>query len=229
MKCDKILTVAGTRYKIVSDSLTLEQSTPGRGIFAVQSEKQLAGIAQLAIGINNQYEVYATGYIDNCRQIDAKQQRLMFRETAAVLAGRWPLSFRNVIISDVLADLSVKTGLAFSLEKADWNTVSMPHFINIGTGLEALNLLSWQLDIDDFVWQCQPDGSIYLGSRAGAKIYQKVIALPATFFTDLSARGASCPIVPGFRPGRRLRIGNGDIVTLDIVTINADSMRLGFE
>ena len=49
MKCEKILTVGSDRHKIVSDSLTLELGVPGRGIFAVQSEKPLSGIAQLAI------------------------------------------------------------------------------------------------------------------------------------------------------------------------------------
>ena len=229
MKCEKILTVGSDRHKIVSDSLTLELGVPGRGIFAVQSEKPLSGIAQLAIGINSVFEEYFTGYIESCRQIDAKQQRLVIRETGAVLARRWTLSFRNTNAQDVLAALAGSTGLAFSLEKAPWNTQAIAHFINIGTGVEALELLGKQLEISDYVWQCQPDGSIYLGSRAGCKIYERILGIPAEFFTHLSASGASCPIVPGFRPGRRLRIGNGEIVTLDTVTINAESMRLGFE
>jgi len=230
MKIDKVLTIGGSKIPIVSDNITLELGTPGRGIFVVRSEQALSGKAVLVAGINNAFETVMTGYVDNCRQIDAKQQRLLIRESGAVLAGRWTMSFRNTQLQVILGQISLATGVAFVLGNPLLAIRSIPHFINIGTGYEALDLIGHELAIDDFTWQCQPDGSIFIGSRAEMEVYSKPLAIAAQFFTDLSASGAGCPYVPGFRPGRRLQIGNsGDMVTINKISVAAESMRLNFE
>lgn len=215
--------------KIVSDSLTLERGAPGRGILVVQSEVNLAGVAELNIGLDQKYELFASCYIESCRQIDKKQQRLVIREFSGVLAKRLPLSMRNTNARDVLKAISEITGLVFKLEDADWNKQAIPYFINIGSGFEALKLLGQELDIEDFVWQCQADGSIYIGSLQSCKLNKKVLRIPAEFFNELSASGAGCQLVPGFRPGKRIRIGNGEVITIDKATISGENMRINWE
>ena len=236
MKIDKILKNNKQRIKIVSDTLTLERGTAGRGILVVQSEYALSGIVELSIGINqvdsilfNQtYELYITGYIDSCRQIDKKQQRLVIRELSGVLAARCPLSMRNTNALDVLKAIGKLTGLAFKTENAPWNKQAIPYFVNIGTGFEALKLLGQELEIENFVWQSQADGVVYVGSLQSCEVNKKVLGIPAEYFKELSVSGASCPLVPGFRPGRRVRIGDGEIITIDKITVNGEQMRINF-
>ena len=136
---------------------------------------------------------------------------------------------RNTNARDVLKKISELTGLAFNLEDADWNKQAIPYFINIGNGFEALDLLGQELEIANFVWQSQPDGSIYVGSLESCKVNKKILGIPAEFFKELSASGASCPLIPGFRPGRRIRIGDGEIITIDKITVNGDMMRINWQ
>lgn len=229
MKVSKILKVNSEIIPLVSDTLTLEQGAAGRGIFAVRSEKALSGIVELSIGLDQNYELFCSGYIESCRQIDQKQQRLLVREFSAVLAGRCPLAMRNVNALDVLTEIGKRTGLAFRLETAAWNKKAIPYFFNIGSGFEALQLLGAELGIANFVWQSQADGIIYLGSLEASRVYKTPLRIPAEFFKELSAAGAGCPIIRGFRPGRRIRIGDGDILTIDKITVSAENMRINFQ
>ena len=230
MKFDKVLTVDGTTQPIVSDSMTLELGTPGRGIFIVRSEEPVIGTVVLKAGVDGDFETVFTGYVDVCRQIDAKQQRLTVRECGAALSGRWTMAFRNTRLKAILTNISLASGVAFQLGDITLGERSIPHFVNIGTGYEALDLLGRELDITDYIWQCQPDGSIYIGNRNGIEAFRIPLAIGAEFFTDLSAAGAGCPYVPGFRPGRRLRIGNSaELVTISKINVSAESMRLNFE
>ncbi|MCK4982797.1 MAG: hypothetical protein KAS17_07720 [Victivallaceae bacterium] len=228
MKIDKILKINSVMVPIVSESLTLERGAVGRGIFVVQSEVNLSGIAELSIGMDQKYELFASCYIESCRQIDKKQQRLVIREFSGVLGKRLPLSMRNTNARDILKTISEITGLVFKLEDADWNKQAIPYFINIGNGFEALDLFPSELGIEDFVWQCQPDGSIYIGSLQSCQVNKTILGIPAEYFKELSASGASCPLVPGFRPGKRIRIGNGDIITIDKISISEETMRINF-
>ncbi|MDD5598557.1 MAG: hypothetical protein PHV82_11485 [Victivallaceae bacterium] len=229
MKVSKILKINSEIIPIVSDTLALEQGAAGRGIFAVRSEKALSGIAELSIGLDQDYELFCSGYIESCRQIDKQQQRIVIREFSGTLAGRCALAMRNVNAIDVLTAIGKLTGLAFRLEDAEWNKKAMPYFFNIGSGFEALQLLGAELGIANFVWQSQADGIVYVGSLEASRVYKNPLRIPAEFFKELSATGAGCPIIRGFRPGRRIRIGDGDILTIDKVTVSAENMRINFQ
>ncbi len=228
MKIDKILKNDSGILKIVSESIVLEQDNAGRAIFAVQSEDALSGMVYLSLALNKEYKRYLTGYIESSLQVDSKQQRLVVREPAAVLAKRWTISKRNTNAVEILEALNSATGCAFSMGSGNWSSTSIPHFINIGTGYEAIKNLGRELCIDDFTWLSQPNGTIYVGPLSKADIYQNIIGVPADFFFNLSASGADCPIVPGFRPGKRIRIGNGEILTIDSVTVSGTNMRINW-
>jgi hypothetical protein len=225
----RILTINDKMVSIVSDSWILERNTPGRAILAVKSRDVLEGIVTFDLGLDGVAVRWFTGYIESCSRIDDNQVRLVVRELGAVLAARWPLSLRNVTARDVLKQLAYQTGLAFSLEDADWNKQSIPHFINIGSGLEALNQLGVHLEINDYCQQCQADGSIYIGSAAGMVVSQKIIELPASLFTETSASGATCALLPELRLGQRLRIGDGAIVRINSISVTDEKMRINWE
>jgi hypothetical protein len=230
MRIDKILRHNKIGIlKIVSESIVLEQGNAGRAIFAVQSPGKLDGMVTLSLGVAFEYKRYFTGYIESCQQIDGKQQRLIVREPAAVLAKRWPLSLRNTTALEVLNTLNAATGCAFKVGAGAWTLQPIPHFINIGSGFEALKLLGRELGVEDFTWLSQADGTIYVGALADAEINRKTVAVCADFFTNVSASGADCPVVPGFRPGKRVRLGNGEALTIDSITVSGEKMRINWQ
>lgn len=229
MKIDKILRHKTGILKIVSESIVLERDNAGRAIFAVQSRKKLDGMVTLSLGVAFKYKGYFTGYIESSQQLDVRQQRLIVREPAAVLAKRWPLSLRNTTALEVLNTLNAATGCAFTVGVGAWPLQPIPHFINIGSGFEALKLLGRELNIEGYTWLSQADGTIYVGALADAEINKKAIGISADFFTDMSASGAECPVVPGFRPGKRVRLGDGEVLTIDSVSVSGEKMRINWQ
>ncbi len=231
MKYLKIFTVNGVRKHLVSDSWTLEIESPGRGIATIKSDEMCSGLVTLDMGIIGELKKISrwfTGYIESCTRIDKCQVRLMIREMGAVLAARWPIALRNVTARDVLTELSAQTGLAFNIEESEWAQTSIPHFINIASGYEALDLLGKHLQIDRFRWQCQPDGSIYVGSAAGTSADKKIIQLPANIFTETSIVGTTCALLPSLRPGQRIQIGDGPIREINAINTTDEKMRMGW-
>ncbi len=228
MKYHKQMKVGKRSVLIISDSWVLDQKIPGRAIVSVVSTSILSGSITIDAGIGDKVSRWWTGYIERCSRIDQNQVRLVIRELGAVLLARYPMALRNVTGTDVLKAIADKTGLAFNTEDGDWLKQSIPHFINIGCGYDALDLLGKQLGIDDYIWQCQADGSIYVGSAGSTAAAKMIIELPEAFFTDTSAIGTSCAFLPALRPGQRLRIGDGDVVTIKSITVTGDTMRINY-
>lgn len=226
MKQIKRFTVNDTDYKIVSDSFVMDLFSPGRGIIVVQADKPLAGITKYYLGYNDTYYLYMTGYVENCYQMDNKQQRLSIKELSFVLSKRMPITLRHVTAEQIIQKLSEISGVSFILEKADWNSVNIPSMINIGTGYEILDWLGKELRIKNYIWQCQPDGKLYVGSWAGSKLGNISMELPAKLLTQVSIVGATMPIIPQYRPGLNIKIGTNQKTFITSIDISSTDMRL---
>ncbi|MCM8540968.1 MAG: hypothetical protein NE328_11895 [Lentisphaeraceae bacterium] len=230
MKPVKILKINEVSTPIVSDALALELMTPGRGIFAVQATESLSGIVQYYLGNNQNYEVYFTGYIEKCQQIDDKQQRITCKEFSSILAARFPVSLRHPQIVDVLNLITEKTGLEFVLEEKDWNNKYIPAVYNTGTGYSLMDFLGAELEIKKYVWMTLPDGKIYVGSWDGCPLAKAgTLEIPVSFIKELSSVGATVQIVPKLRPGILLKIGNSEPVYVTGVEPAGSFMRIKFD
>lgn len=229
MKLHKILKINNERVKVVSDSFVLEQSTAGRAIITVLSKTPLEGIVTLAIGYSNSLQRWFTGIIETCVRVDHQQHRLTVSELPAVLARRWTISRRNVTATDILSELGQKSGISIIVKPdSPWLTARSPHFVNIGTGYEALDALGRIYNIPNYCWIPQATGAIYVGNYQDSAVSKKIIGIPANFFTGLSATGADCAAIPTLRPGQQIRIGDGDILRINQVTLSSTNMRINF-
>lgn len=228
MKLVKKLTVDDEDIPIVSESLALELDTPGRGIIVARAEKKLSGAVKFHLGYNGEYRRYFTGYVETCQQVDAKQQRLTVRELAAGLARPVPVSMRHVSAKDVLNQAARITGLKFTLENADWRRIIIPQAVNLGTGYDLMDFIGRECRIKNFIWQALPEGEIYIGSWNGSPNGDVVLQIPVELFTQVSSFGGTIQTVPKFRPGLRIRIGNGDPVFVTKVETSGSTMRLNW-
>lgn len=228
----KKLFLNGKQVKIVSDSVVLDLTAPGRAIFSVISETAESGsLTEYHVGTDGTAALWFSGYAESCRRIDRQQVRLVVREYSAILARRWPLAQRNTSARRVLGELNSKTGIAFRLgvSSTSWADTPIAYFINTGNGYEILDLIGKHLKIKDYVWLNQPDGSVFIGSGSELAGADKILVFPESFFTNLSGTGADCPCLPALRPGRRLRIGNTEAVRIETITLQGEMMRLGFQ
>ena len=228
MKYDRILHVGETPVKIVSMSLTLERYAAGRALFNVLSDTPLSGEIRFFAGINNQLASYMTGTITSSVRIDAKQQKITVREKPFALERPMPLALRNVPISDILKAIGddAKIPIAWF---GDWAEIPVPHFINLGTGLDALHLAA-RLSLESTMSIIfSPNGGVFLAARNMTKQGRSLIRLPGTIFRDVSPIGAECAFLPALRPGMRIQIDEQPETVVVSITVSGDTMRVRWE
>ncbi len=232
MKIIRKLTISDNEVKIVSESVVLDLTSPGRAVFTVIADAVSVGdLVRFYLGTEGVAELWFSGYVESCRRIDYKQLRLVVREFSALLARRWTISQRHTSARRVLTELNRQTGISFRMgdHSASWANTPIASFFNLGSGYEVLELIGKHLKIDDFVWQNQPNGEIFVGSGHELSGAKTTLAIPERFFSNLSGAGADCACLPALRPGRWLRIGNTDPVRIETVTMQGINMRIGFQ
>lgn len=207
MKLHKILTINGTVYPLAEDETRLDLKNPGRGAYTIQSDKPIEGYITLDIGYNNDpLQRFFSGYTDSCTQTNTDEYKLFAREFSHYLKEPLLLNIRHCSLLDLTREIAKKTGLIFKLPDADYINNTTAFFYNIGTGYNALDCIGDVFQIDDYIWQQQGNGEIYVGSWADSywgKI--PIIEIPTKFFKDYKANGmASIFAIPKLRPGARI-------------------------
>ena len=158
--------------------------------------------------------------------MDVKQQRLNVKELSSIMSMRMPISLRHPTIKQVISYLSGISGIEFILENADWNLSSIPNCINVGSGYELLDWIGKELKINKYIWNCQPDGKIYIGSWNGSKFGQVLMEIPSQLTTQSSITGATIPIIPQYRPGLNVKFGANQQTIITSIEISSTDMRL---
>lgn len=203
MKLIKTIRVNGTPLALVDDQIRLDLVGPGRASFSVISDKPLSGIVQLDAGYAGQsVQRYFTGYIERCYQQDNQRQLLFCRELSAALNRDLPLALRNVSLRDVLDEIGKQTALEIITPQTDYVVQRVPFFYHLGGGYMALDSCGKVFGIEDFIWQQQGDGSVYVGSWSDSRWASREVTLPDEWLTDqVQADSATIPLMPALRPG----------------------------
>ncbi|MDD4818105.1 MAG: hypothetical protein PHI85_09070 [Victivallaceae bacterium] len=227
MKINQILTVAGRPVEIVSIALTLDRDAPGRGVIVVKSDAPLDGDILVEAGINGTVSKYFAGYIESCRKIDPHQMRLAVREISGRLANRAPVALRNVTLRDAMAAVGAAVGLKLTAV-GDWLDIPVPHFVNIGTGFEAVKLIGELSGLSGFRYTAFPAGFVFLGPAGQLKIAARPLELAARWFTNVTSVGADIAFIPALRPNMRLAIDGAPEAVISEVAMTAEALHLKF-
>lgn len=227
MRLLKQLHIAGREYGIVSEDIALHYNRPGRAIFQVRAGEALAGDVAFALGWNFQGSLVAffCGDVERSVRVDATQQRLFCREATARLMLPHPLNIRHATLRQVLAAYAEKTGISFILPDRAYACTPAPAFYGLGSGLHGLYNVGGVFGIEDYHWQAQGDGKVFVGSWTDSRWPSRPLDVPQQYYTAQRATGAqSIAAIPALRPGalvdgRRLRS----------VRFAGHEMTLGFE
>jgi len=216
MKLIRRLTVSGSVLDVTDERVFLSLSEPGRAQFTVQkAAEQLAKLSAVAFDIgyaadSNSQRLFL-GYIDSITPIDNQHCKLFCREMAAALQVKMPLSLRHPTLLDVLKAMYDQTGLDFSAPDKEYSSTKIPHFYNIGNGYQAMSGIGRAFRVDDFIYQQQGEGVIYVGSWADSRWSDKQASVDYSYFSEqLSNTSAKIAAIPAMRPGVEL---NGNRVT----------------
>lgn len=212
MKLHKLLTIGGEPYSVIGDDVRLNLFNAGRAMFKVKSKVALSGLVRFSVGFEPEKTLpFFTGYIESSSPVDAEQQSIFCREFGGALNQRLPLALRHCTLPDVLSAISKVSKIPFSPAVADYSTRKVASVNNMGLGYGLMDQLGQIFSIQQYLWQQQADGSIYVGSWADSLYSTRPINIPQKF---LKAAGvgnrATIPVLPALRPGT---LFNGQYLT----------------
>lgn len=203
MRLLKRLEIAGAEVPIVSEDIRLDIDRPGRAIFQVRADSELSG--QVAFSLGWHFEasltLFFTGEVERSTAVDAAQQRLFCREISARLDAQHPLSLRHPTLREVLAAYAQRTGLRFILPDRPYASTRVPAFYGLGSGYHGMASIGDVFGIEDYIWQAQGDGAVFVGSWADSRWPATPVSLPQEFFSRVTAGMQTITCVPGLRPG----------------------------
>lgn len=203
MRLLKRLEVAGAEVPLVSEDIRLDIDRPGRAVFQVRADAELSGLVTFALGwhFDAALTLFFTGEVERSTPVDAGQQRLFCRELSARLDAQHPISLRHPTLRAVLAAYAARTGLRFILPDKPYASTQVPAFYGLGSGYHGMTSIGAAFGIEDYMWQAQGDGAVFVGSWADSRWPAAPVTLPQEFFSRVTAGMQALTCIPGLRPG----------------------------
>jgi len=204
MKLRKTLYVNDEPVKLVDEDVRLSLHSPGRAIFQVLSPSAMSGHVRLEMGYSTQDrdQVHFIGVIRASETVDGQQQRLRCRELTAVLYVKLPVALRHPTLMDVVQWYTDRTGLRFVVPDRDYAARKVPAFYAMGDGFHGLSSLGAIFGIENYIWQQQGDGSVFVGSWDDSRWATRPVSIPEEVFDKVTATGGKQSVVlPQIRPG----------------------------
>lgn len=210
MKLHKVLSIGGVAVPLVTDDVRLDLKSPGRATFTIKAGATVKGLVTLDIGYNESaLQRHFIGYVERCTATNGVEQVVLCREVAAVLTQPLPMNLRHVDLRAVLADISTRTGLRFRVPDKAYTRVRTPFFYNLAAGYQAMDSIARVFGINDFVWQQQGDGEVFVGAWADSFFGARPpLQLPVNLFNGYQGnQSAMIAALPGLRPGASINQG----------------------
>ncbi len=216
----KTLLIGGEEFQLARENIALDLDLPGRAMFQVALEDGQEidpnVLVTFAMGWNysDRQTLFFTGEIDRLMRLDEKQHKLFCRELSARLDGQRPLALRHPTLKDVLKAYSGQTGLKFILPDRPYASTKVPAFYGVGTGFHAFANIGAVFGIDDYIWQAQADGQVFVGSWQDSRWNGREIELEQDFYKSAGPTGfKTITALPGLHPGA---VVNGErVISLD--------------
>lgn len=210
MKLHQVLTIAGAGVELVNADVRLELYNPGRATFTIQAEAPVKGLVTFDVGYNDKpLQRHFIGYVERCTAANSRQQVLFCRELAAILSRPLPMNLRHVDLRAVLEEISRQTGLRFRVPEQAYAATKAPFFYSLATGVQAMESMARVYGIEDFIWQQQGDGEVFVGSWADSFFGARAaLQLPIELFDGYQGnQSAMVAALPGLRPGATINQG----------------------
>lgn len=204
MKVIKQLTLSGDDVEIADINIALELSGCGRGFITVMTDKDYTGkLVRFDLGYHGLVLRWFTGFVERSQPAENGACRLLVREMSGIFERAWPCSLQHPTLRKLTEWLTAKSNVKFILPPGtSYTDKPIPNFTHSGTGYQLLSNIGRAYEIDDYIWQQMPDGSIYIGSWADSLFAKKPVDIPPEFSKAAAAGNSmTLPIVQSVRPG----------------------------
>tara|TARA_R110001583_G_scaffold42894_1_gene136386 strand:+ start:171 stop:860 length:690 start_codon:yes stop_codon:yes gene_type:complete len=181
--------------------VVLQSTTPGNCQITVKTEAKLFALVSVDLGWGDMIDRVFIGYVERVMPAVNGWYTLFCRELSASLALNYSVMLRHPTLKQVLDELSQLTGLEFVVPDKTYAETAIPCFYCDSSGYAMLDNIGRSFRIDDFIWQQQGNGKIYVGSYKDSFWDDKPIVIPKHLMTNHQAgRTATIPAAPMIRP-----------------------------
>jgi hypothetical protein len=181
--------------------VVLQSTTPGNCQITVSTEVKQFALVSVDLGWGDMIDRVFIGYVERVMPAVNGWYTLFCRELSASLALNYSVMLRHPTLKQVLDELSQLTGLEFVVPDNAYAETAIPCFYCDSSGYAMLDNIGRSFRIDDFIWQQQGNGKIYVGSYQDSFWADKPIVVPNNLMTNHQAgRTATIPAAPMIRP-----------------------------
>lgn len=181
--------------------VVLQSATPGNCQITVNTEVKQFALVSVDLGWGDMIDKVFIGYVERIMPAVNGWYTLFCRELSASLALNYSVMLRHPTLKQVLDELSPLTGLEFLVPDKAYAETAIPCFYCDSSGYAMLDNIGRSFRIDDFIWQQQGNGKIYVGNYQDSFWADKPIVIPNNLMTNHQAgRTATIPAAPMIRP-----------------------------
>jgi hypothetical protein len=181
--------------------VVLQSTTPGNCQITVNTTVEQFSLVSVNLGWGDMIDRVFIGYVERVMPAVNGWYTLFCRELSASLALNYSVMLRHPTLKQVLDELSQLTGLEFLVPDSAYADTAIPCFYCDSSGYAMLDNIGRSFRIDDFIWQQQGNGKIYVGSYQDSFWADKPIIIPNNLMTNHQAgRTATIPAAPMIRP-----------------------------
>jgi hypothetical protein len=181
--------------------VVLQSATPGNCQITVSTEVKQFALVSVDLGWGDMIDKVFIGYVERVMPAVNGWYTLFCRELSASLALNYSVMLRHPTLKQVLDELSQLTGLEFVVPDKTYAETAIPCFYCDSSGYAMLDNIGRSFRVDDFIWQQQGNGKIYVGSYKDSFWADKPIVIPKHLMTNHQAgRTATIPAAPMIRP-----------------------------
>lgn len=181
--------------------IVLQSATPGNCQITVNTAVKQFSLVSVDLGWGDMIDKVFIGYVERVMPAVNGWYTLFCRELSASLALNYSVMLRHPTLKKVLDELSPLTGLEFLVPDNAYAETAIPCFYCDSSGYAMLDNIGRSFRIDDFIWQQQGNGKIYVGSYQDSFWADKPIVVQNSLMTNHQAgRTATIPAAPMIRP-----------------------------
>lgn len=158
--------------------IVLQASAPGTCQISVnQSVEQFSQVA-VDLGWGKMIDRVFTGYVERVMPAVNGWYTLFCRELSAALSFNYSVMLRHPTMRQVLTELTKQSGVQFVIPEQAYAQTAIPCFYSDGSGYSILDNIGRVFKINDFIWQQQGNGKVFVGSYAYSFWADKPITIP---------------------------------------------------
>ncbi|KJF83553.1 hypothetical protein UA31_03185 [Photobacterium angustum] len=188
--------------KVTKHRIAFSENTPGRCTITVEGNPEVNTIVAVELGWGDGISRVFLGYVERIQPVQMGYSQLFCRELSALLFKPLNVALRHPTLMQLLEDVTNKTGLQFVVPDKAYSKTAIPCFYSDGNGYRIMDEIAQAFSVDDFFWQQQGNGQIFVGSWKDSFWASKPVDIPADLMTGQTAtKSIKVPAIPRIKPG----------------------------